>query len=202
MRDLERELLSKGFHRIAGVDEAGRGPLAGPVVAAAVVMPTGAQITEIKDSKRLSARQRTRLYQEILEVGTVGIGTATSGEIDKLNILQATFLAMRRAVTELAKQIKIDYCIVDGNQPIPHLDIAQSEVVKADASCYLVAAASIIAKVYRDSLMEHYDRYYPQYGFAKHKGYPTKSHIEALGRYGPSPIHRHSFARVKGGLIS
>ena len=102
------------------------------------------------------------------------------------NILQATFLAMRRAVTELAKQIKIDYCIVDGNQPIPHLDIAQSEVVKADASCYLVAAASIIAKVYRDSLMEHYDRYYPQYGFAKHKGYPTKSHIEALGRYGPS----------------
>jgi len=202
MRDLERKLLSKGFRQIAGIDEAGRGPLAGPVVAAAVILPIDKEVADIKDSKQLSARRRAKVYQQILELGTVGIGLASAAEIDKLNILQATFLAMQRAVVQLACKTNVDYCIVDGNRSIPNLGIAQSAVVKADSSCYLVAAASIVAKVYRDSLMESYDRQYPQYGFAKHKGYPTKSHIKALNLYGPSPIHRHSFARVKGGLIS
>jgi ribonuclease HII len=202
MRDLEKELLGKGYCHIAGIDEAGRGPLAGPVVAAAVILPSGSELTDVKDSKQLSVKRRVRVYQEIMEIGTVGIGVASSAEIDQVNILQATFLAMRRAVAELSGQVKVDYCIVDGNQPIPDLEIAQSAVVKADARCYLVAAASIVAKVYRDKLMEEYDRQYPQYGFAIHKGYPTKSHIHALNRYGPSPIHRHSFDRVKGGLIS
>jgi len=202
MRDLEKELLGKGFQYIAGIDEAGRGPLAGPVVAAAVILPVESELAGVKDSKQLSAERRAKVYQQILDIGTIGIGIASAAEIDELNILQATFLAMRRAVMKLTEQTTVDFCIVDGNKPIPNLGIAQSAVVKADARCYLVAAASIVAKVYRDSLMEDYDRQYPQYGFAKHKGYPTKNHLQALNRYGPSPIHRHSFARVKGGLIS
>ncbi|NLM69713.1 MAG: ribonuclease HII [Firmicutes bacterium] len=202
MRELEKQLWSKGYRYVAGVDEAGRGPLAGPVVAAAVVLPQEIDLQEIKDSKKLTAKRRRELADQIYEIGLVGIGTATHTEIDQLNILQATFLAMQRAVAKLQTQINLDFCIVDGNQTIPGLFIRQQAVVKADASCSAVAAASIVAKVYRDALMQEYDLQYPEYGFAQHKGYPTKRHLAALAEYGPSPIHRISFARVKGGVVS
>lgn len=117
MRDLEKELLGKGYCHIAGIDEAGRGPLAGPVVAAAVILPSGSELTDVKDSKQLSVKRRVRVYQEIMEIGTVGIGVASSAEIDQVNILQATFLAMRRAVAELSGQVKVDYCIVSATSP-------------------------------------------------------------------------------------
>lgn len=202
MRRLEKELFLQGYSNIVGIDEAGRGPLAGPVVAAAVHLPFSVELAGIIDSKQLNPKQRAQVYEEILKYGQVGIGSASSTEIDQVNILQATFLAMRRAAADLQDKFSVDYCIVDGNQVIPKLNIKQQFLIKGDASCYLVAAASIIAKVYRDNLMIQYDKEFPGYGFAKHKGYPTKQHLSALASLGPTSIHRYSFARVKRGVVN
>lgn len=193
---LEKQLQDKGYCNIAGVDEAGRGPLAGPVVAAAVILPYDQQIDNIKDSKSLNPNKRKVAYEQIFSVGMVGIGMATSEEIDQINILQATFLAMRRAIQKLSSKVSVDYCIVDGNKEIPGLNVKQEAIVKADATCYSVAAASIVAKVYRDNIMEELHCQYPQYGFNQHKGYPTKQHLTALAKYGPTSVHRYSFAHV------
>ena len=202
MREFEKRLLSQGYCSIVGIDEAGRGPLAGPVVAAAVNIPLDVNLQNIKDSKQLTPKKRSMICEEILQCGTVGIGMASPAEIDELNILQATFKAMKRALSKLQNSISLDFCIVDGNRTIPDLEIDQAAVVKGDVSCYLVAAASIAAKVYRDNLMIEYDLVYPEYGFAQHKGYPTKMHYRALAKYGPSPVHRITFSGVKEGYIS
>lgn len=196
MTKIETELLHKGYRYIAGVDEAGRGPLAGPVVAAAVILPYDQEIKNIKDSKRLNPNKRMEAYEAILGVGMVGIGMATATEIDQVNILQATFMAMHRAIRQLSCETSVDYCVIDGNKELPGLEIKQEALVRGDALCYSVAAASIVAKVYRDNLMEKLQHQYPQYGFSKHKGYPTKQHLAALAKYGPTPVHRYSFAHV------
>lgn len=196
MNEIETQLFLKGYHNIAGVDEAGRGPLAGPVVAAAVIISDDSGIDNIIDSKKLNPNKRRIAYEEILRLGMVGIGTASASEIDKINILEATYLAMTRAIEQLSAKTKVDFCIIDGNREVPNLAIKQEAIIKADASCYSVAAASIVAKVYRDQLMEEVDLQYPEYGFAQHKGYPTKQHLAALANYGPTPVHRYSFAPV------
>ncbi len=191
MLNLEEHLRQQGFRRIVGVDEAGRGPLAGPVVAAAVqILPVSFR-TEIRDSKVLSPRKREEAYEEILSTCLVGIGQASAAEIDELNILQATFLAMRRALEALPEQP--DFCLIDGSQPIPRLPWPQKAVVKGDQLSLSIAAASIVAKVERDRIMDHYHELYPIYNFGKNKGYPTKEHRAAIQQAGPSPIHRRSF---------
>ena len=176
----------------AGVDEAGRGPLAGPVVACAVIIPKGAEIPKlIKDSKKLSEEQRAEMYEFILANYQYGIGQADNQEIDRKNILQATLLAMRRAVQALP--IVPELCLVDGNKIIPGLKIEQKAVVHGDAKIKEISAASIVAKVTRDKIMLELDKKYPQYNFAEHKGYCTPFHISALKHYGRSPVHRQSF---------
>lgn len=202
MKKLETHLLKQGYCHIAGIDEAGRGPVAGPVIAAAVVLPREEKLSGIKDSKKLSQTKRELLNEQIYNLGKVGIGVSSATEIDEINILQATLKAMYRAVLKLQEQIKVDFCIVDGNRTIPRLGIAQKAVIKADDTCYIAAAASIAAKVHRDNLMIEYDQKYPQYGFARHKGYLTKMHLAALQKYGPSPIHRFTFAPMQRSGIS
>lgn len=189
--------LEKGID-IVGVDEAGRGPLAGSVVAAAVKLKKySEELQEINDSKKLSEKKREKLFDIIMENFEVGIGVANSNEIDEVNILNATFLAMRRALEELKKKIKIDdeltLILVDGNFKIKEYNGKQEAVVKGDAKSLSIAAASIIAKVTRDRMLVEEDNNYPEYGFAKHKGYGTKAHREALLKYGACPIHRKSF---------
>ncbi|MBU1262029.1 ribonuclease HII [bacterium] len=179
---------------IAGVDEAGRGPLAGPVVAAAVILEKS--ITGVADSKSLSAKKREALFSVITkEAISWKISVIDHTTIDEINILQATFRAMAEAVSGLSE--KPELVLVDGPYPIPHLEIKQKPIIKGDKTIYLISAASIIAKVSRDRIMKEYDKIYPLYGFAKHKGYPTKSHIDAIRIYGPSPIHRISFMEGK-----
>jgi ribonuclease HII len=196
----EARARARGFRTIAGVDEAGRGPLAGPVVAAAVVLPPGFPAAGIRDSKALSPNARERAFSHILS-GAVSfsIGQADPGEIDRLNILQASLLAMRRAVEGLSPPA--DFLYVDGTFEIPGDGpawglIRQEPLVKGDSRCLAVMAASILAKVTRDRMMVEYDRLYPGYGLSGHKGYPTKGHLDALRRFGPSPIHRRSFRGV------
>lgn len=192
---LEQDLRRRGCALIAGVDEAGRGPLAGPVVAAAVILPEEVDLPGLDDSKRLSAVQRERLAAAICTCARAwAVGLASVAEIDALNILQASFLAMRRALASLP--CKPDHVVVDG-RPIPRLPLPQTGVVRGDAQVAAVAAASIIAKVTRDRLMVALDREFPQYGFARHKGYPTREHLAMLQQYGPSPHHRRSFGPVK-----
>ena len=187
----ERELWREGFERVAGVDEAGMGPLAGPVVAAAVIFPPGEGLRGVHDSKRLTARQRGRLADEIrgaaLACSVVSIDVA---EIDSLNIYRAGLEAMRRAVHGL--DVPPDYLLVDARQ-IPGVETTQDVIIKGDARCHAIAAASILAKTTRDALMERYDVQYPGYDFSSHKGYATDSHRDAIRRLGPSPIHRRSF---------
>lgn len=203
MLDLETEksYFSKGFNLIGGVDEAGRGPLAGPVVAACVVVGPDFAIDHpdlelIADSKKLSAKKREYLFKVIKEKAlAVEIGVVNNGTIDKINILQASFLAMRRAIKKLP--LEPDYIILDGGFKIPKLKISQTAIVRGDATVWTIAAASIIAKVSRDWLMTEIDREYPQYLFAKHKGYGTKEHLELLKKYGPCPLHRRSFSPIK-----
>jgi ribonuclease HII len=182
---------------VVGVDEAGRGPLAGPVVAAAVILDRHRVPTGIDDSKKLSARTRAALAAEIRQVAQVGVGIACVEEIDRLNILWATMLAMRRAVEALmtANAVRPAMVLVDGNRcpDWPHPSCA---IVSGDALCLSIAAASIIAKHERDGLMEAHDRTYPGYGWASNKGYGTRAHQEALVRLGPTPLHRRSFAPV------
>jgi ribonuclease HII len=185
--------------RVAGVDEAGRGPLAGPVVAAAVILEASRPVPGLADSKVLTARQREQLEAQIRgRACAVAIGEASVDEIDALNILQATLLAMRRAVESL--QPSPDRVLVDGNR-LPVLKVPGEAIVRGDAKVAAISAASVIAKVHRDRLCEALDRAWPAYGFAVHKGYPTAAHLEALGRHGPCPAHRRSFAPVRAALL-
>lgn len=195
MRTYEERAKKDGFSVIAGLDEAGRGPLAGPVVAAAVVFPDDYTDGRITDSKKLSAKKRASLYENIYrDAVTVGIGIVDPVEIDRINILQASLLAMAMAVENLFPQP--DFLLIDGIFTIPR-PVPQAAIVRGDSASISIAAASIIAKVTRDSLMDRYSLDYPQFGFSKHKGYPTKEHRSAVLQYGPTLIHRASFT-VKG----
>lgn len=189
--EYENAALNSGFEVICGIDEAGRGPLAGPVYAAAVILPKGHIVEGVNDSKKISEKKRDLLFDKIIdECVCYSIGIASEQEIDEINILQATFLAMRRAVAGL--EIKPDIALVDGNKK-PGLDIAEQTIVKGDSKSANIAAASIIAKVSRDRYMLEMAEKYPEYQFEKHKGYGTKLHYEMLEKYGISPIHRKTF---------
>ena len=180
---------------IAGIDEAGRGPLAGPVVAAAVILDPDVEIADLADSKTLSAKRREYLYEQITEFSLAwALGRAEVEEIDSINILQATLLAMQRAVNKLA--INPEQVLVDGNQ-CPKLAYPTEAIIKGDQKIAAISAASILAKVSRDREMLEYDTIYPEYGFAKHKGYGTKQHIDAIKIHGITPLHRTSFAPIK-----
>lgn len=191
--EFEKEALAKGYKSLCGVDEAGRGPLAGPVCAAAVILPEGVIIDGVNDSKKLSEKKRESLFDVIREQAlSYSIAYATVDEIEEINILNATMLAMRRAIDGL--DIKADYAMIDGNK-IPPLDIDAECIVKGDAKSMSIACASILAKVSRDRLLYKYAEEYPMYGFDKHKGYGTKVHREAILKYGPCPYHRKSFLK-------
>jgi len=191
----EKRAFQKGFSRIAGIDEAGRGPLAGPVVSAAVIIPFSLQIPEISDSKKLTPKKRNYLYEKIYDLAvSVGIGIVDPFEIDRINILQAALLSMAMAVENLAPQP--DCLLIDGTFLISSA-LPQEAIPKGDALSVSIAAASIVAKVTRDRLMERYHQDYPQFGFSKHKGYPTKAHKKAIQKFGCCPIHRRSFKGVK-----
>ena len=189
----EKESQNKGFNYICGVDEAGRGPLAGPVCAAAVILKDNQIIEGVNDSKKLSEKKREALFDVIKnEVLDYSIAFATVEEIEEINILNATMLAMKRAVDGL--RVKADYALIDGNR-FPPIDIQGEYVIKGDAKSMSIAAASILAKVSRDRLCYEYAEKYPEYGFDKHKGYGTKAHTEAILKYGPCEIHRLSFLK-------
>ncbi len=189
----EQQAAARGFSPVCGIDEAGRGPLAAPVYAAAVILPERFSLPGLDDSKKLSAKKREQLYDEICSQAAAWcVASASEDEIDELNILQATFLAMRRACEGLA--VPAAYALVDGNR-MPPLAIPGETIVKGDARSASIAAASILAKVSRDRYMEEMDALYPQYQFARHKGYGTKLHVELLRQYGPCPIHRRSFLK-------
>lgn len=191
MRKYEEQY--KEYRFICGIDEAGRGPLAGPVVAGAVILPADCEILYLNDSKKLSAAKREQLYDEIMEKAiAVGVGMASPARIDEINILQATYEAMRTAVSELG--VKPDILLNDA-VTIPGIEIRQVPIIKGDAKSVSIAAASIIAKVTRDRLMIQYEEVLPGYGFAKHKGYGSKEHIEAIRKLGPTPIHRRTFIK-------
>ena len=191
--DIEKEALSEGYKIICGVDEAGRGPLCGPVCAAAVILPLDCGIEGINDSKKLSEKKREQLYDIITEKALAySIQMVDAQTIDEINILQATFLAMRTAVNNLS--LKPDLALIDGNGK-PGLDIAERTVVKGDAKSVSIAAASILAKVTRDRYMLEADKKYPEYFFAKHKGYGTKLHYEAIAEHGICPEHRRTFLK-------
>ena len=190
---LENEIYDSGVKLICGVDEAGRGPLAGPVYAAAVILPRNLEIDGLNDSKKLSEKKREALYDEICQKAlSYGIARAELEEIEELNILQATFLAMNRAISQL--DIMPELALIDGNRNTG-IEIASRCVIKGDSKCADIAAASILAKVSRDRYMLEMAEKYPQYYFEKHKGYGTKLHYEAIREHGPSPIHRMSFLR-------
>ena len=191
----ERLLLARGFSRVAGTDEVGRGPLAGPVVAASVILPPDCDHSRFCDSKQTTETQRYKLRELLYSAGAaIGIGSVSAETVDKINILQASLLAMAMAVKNLAPQP--DYLLVDGIFPIS-TDLPQQPIAKGDALSISIAAASIIAKVTRDRLMQKYHHYYPQFDFPKHKGYPTLAHREAIRKFGCCPIHRKSFKGVK-----
>lgn len=191
--EIEKTWADRGFHAICGIDEAGRGPLAGPVCAAAVILPEGLEIPGLNDSKKLTDKKRRELFPIIEEQALAyGIGWASQEEIDDINILQATFLAMSRAVEQL--NIRPDLALVDGNRA-PTLDLPVETVVKGDSLSASIAAASVLAKVSRDDVMLRMAEEYPGYGFEVHKGYGTKAHYEALRTSGPSPIHRRTFLK-------
>ena len=191
MKRYEREYADCGY--ICGIDEVGRGPLAGPVVASAVILPKDCDILYINDSKKLSAKKREELYEIIMkEAVAVGIGYATHTRIDEINILQATYEAMREAISKL--QVKPDILLNDA-VTIPGVDVRQIPIIKGDAKSMSIAAASIIAKVIRDRLMIEFDKAYPEYHFADNKGYGSSVHIAAIKEVGPSPIHRQSFIK-------
>jgi ribonuclease HII len=189
----ENTAIENGHQLICGIDEAGRGPLAGPVFAAAVILPLHTSIDGINDSKKLSEKKREALFDIIQETAvSFSVGFATETEIEEINILQATFLAMKRACDGL--QVKPDFALVDGNR-MPHLGVETQTIIKGDSLSASIAAASILAKVSRDRLMYEIDHLYPEYQFAKHKGYGTALHIEILKKYGPCPVHRRTFLK-------
>lgn len=192
----ETRAHDEGFSVVCGVDEAGRGPLAGPVFAAAVILPENYSHPVLNDSKKLTEKKREKVYADIMrDAISVGVGTATEKEIDEINILNATFLAMKRAVEKLSPTPKL--AIIDGNR-CPGTGVKEVALVKGDAKCMSVAAASIIAKVERDRLMYELDEKYPEYEFKKHKGYGTKLHYEKLKEFGISDVHRKSFLKNLG----
>lgn len=191
--EFEKEAIAKGYKAVCGIDEAGRGPLAGPVCAAAVILPEGVIIDGVNDSKKLSEKKREALFDVIREQSLAySIAYATVDEIEEINILNATMLAMKRAVEGLS--VKADYAMIDGNR-LPKLAIDSECIVKGDAKSMSIACASILAKVSRDRLLYKYAEEYPMYGFDKHKGYGTAAHREAILKYGPCPYHRKSFLK-------
>ena len=191
MKEFDREY--KIYGTICGIDEAGRGPLCGPVVAAAVILPDEYNILYINDSKKLSETKREEVYKEIDKYAVAyGVGIVSPERIDEINILQATYEAMRTAIHKLSVTPDI---LLNDAVTIPMVDIKQVHIIKGDAKSQSIAAASIVAKVTRDHLMEEYDKLYPEYGFAKHKGYGTAAHIKAIKEYGPCPIHRRTFIK-------
>ena len=191
MRKYEKQLWSSGKKYIAGIDEAGRGPLAGPVVAAAVVFPPNIFIPGVNDSKKLSPLKREIFYDLIHEKAVaIGVGICDEKVVDEVNILQATYRAMKKAAACLS--IQPEHVLVDGRL-ISDFDLPQTAIVKGDSKCFSIAAASIIAQVTRDRMMVEYDRQYPQYGFAQHKGYPTRKHVQAIIKHGYCSIHRTTF---------
>ena len=193
MWEIENSYFEKGFVTICGVDEAGRGPLAGPVCAAAVILPPNLEIPGLTDSKKLSDKRRRELYPVIMEQAVAyGIGFASHEEIDEINILQATFLAMERAIAQL--QVKPEMALIDGNRQ-KDFGLPVETVVKGDSLSASIAAASVLAKVTRDDVMIELAQQYPGYGFEIHKGYGTKAHYEALAKLGPSPVHRMTFLK-------
>lgn len=195
--DLSIEATHSGV--ICGVDEAGRGPLAGPVVAAAAILDPRNIPSGIHDSKKLSQAKREALFDEIMQCANIGIGEASTQEIEELNILGATKLAMQRAVAALG--VPVDVALIDGNQP-PTLPCKVEYVIKGDSKSLSIAAASIIAKVTRDRLMDALDKQYPAYGFARHAGYGTKAHLEAIAQHGICPAHRRDFRPIRDALAA
>ncbi len=197
--DFERELVAQGYTAVCGVDEAGRGPLCGPVVAAACILPDGLEIPHLNDSKKLTPKKRDELF-DIIKASAIAYGIAEGSveEINELNILEADLLAMRRAIADLhtpnGMPYKADFALIDGNIS-RDFSIPARAVIKGDTLSMSIAAASVLAKVTRDRLCEVMDRRYPQYGIAKHKGYGTKDHIAALREHGPAPIYRTKFIR-------
>ena len=194
LKSMEKELYNKGFKYICGIDEAGRGPLAGPVVVAGVIMPKDSMIEGVNDSKKVSEKKREKLYDMILEEA-ISYSVAIIGQdvIDEINILNATKQGVTKVVEEL--DVKPNLILVDALTHINTKGIPYDSIIKGDAKCYNIAAASIIAKVTRDRIMREWDEIYPQYGFINHKGYGTAKHIEALKEYGPCPIHRRTFIK-------
>ena len=192
LKKIELEYHKKGIKYIAGIDEAGRGPLAGPVVIGCVIMPEDSMIEGINDSKKVSEKKREKLYDQIIEEAiSYGVGIIGQDEIDEINILNATKKGLTMSLQELT--VKPDLIIVDALNHIDTLGIPYESIIKGDAKCYSIAAASIIAKVTRDRIMREWDKVYPQYGFEKHKGYGTAAHIAAIKECGLCPIHRRSF---------
>lgn len=192
---LERSLMRQGYATVAGTDEAGRGPLAGPVVAACVILPSDCNHQQFRDSKKLSPQVREELCATLFEIGAlVGVGLCSPTEIDRINILQASLLAMKRAVEDLPAVP--DFLLVDGKFPVP-LPMPQQALVKGDSRSASISAASIVAKVRRDAMMELHHAEYPQYDFLRHKGYPTAEHRRLIRKHGPCPIHRRSFKPVR-----
>lgn len=194
LKQIEFKIHHNGIKYIAGIDEAGRGPLAGPVVIGCVIMPEDSMIEGVNDSKKISEKKREKLYDEIVQNAVSwSVSVIDKNDIDDLNILNAT----KKGVTEAIKALKIkpDLILVDALKDIDTCGIKYESIIKGDAKCYSISAASIIAKVTRDRIMRQWDEVYPQYGFAKHKGYGTKAHIEALKEYGPCPIHRKTFIK-------
>ena len=198
MLEIEEGLYSKGIKLVCGVDEAGRGPLCGPVVAAAVILKPDSKIEGVNDSKKLSEKKREQVYENIMENAlAVGVGMSDVDVIESVNILNATKLAMKEAISKL--KVQPEYVLIDGNQMID-ITIPGETVVHGDAISESIAAASIVAKVTRDRMLIEWDKEYPEYGFAKHKGYGTKAHTDAIAKYGLTPLHRPSFCTkfVKG----
>ena len=194
LKEIEKDLNSKGFNKICGIDEAGRGPLAGPVVVAAVVMPNHSMIEGVNDSKKVSEKKREKLYDEITNNAIAwGVAIIDQKEIDDINILNATKKGLTQALMQLSE--KPDIILVDALTGIDTLGIPYQSIIKGDAKSYSIAAASIIAKVTRDRIMRQWDEIYPEYGFEKHKGYGTKAHIEVIKNNGICPIHRKSFVK-------
>ena len=194
LKQIEKEYYSRNIEYIAGIDEAGRGPLAGPVVVASVIMPKDSMIEGVNDSKKVSEKKREKLYDLILEEAiSYGIGIIYQDEIDEINILQATKKGLTNAIEQM--KIKSDLILVDALNGINTLGIPYQSIIKGDAKCYSISAASIIAKVTRDRIMREWDAVYPEYGFSSHKGYGTAKHIAALKEYGPCPLHRRSFIK-------
>ena len=194
LKEQENELRKKGFNAICGIDEAGRGPLAGPVVVASVIMPADSMIEGVNDSKKISEKKREKIYEQILEEAiSYGVAIIGQDEIDQINILNATKKGLTLSLQELTQ--KPDLILVDALNGIDTMGIPYDSIIKGDAKCYSIAAASIIAKVTRDRIMREWDKVYPEYGFEKHKGYGTAAHIAAIRENGLCPIHRRSFTK-------